>query len=192
MSLRILAGKWRGRALTMSAGKAVRPTASRVRESMFNLLTHHRILERLDHPGLTGARIADICAGCGALGFEALSRGAAHVTFVDQSRASLELVRKNAAMLEASDIHTVQCHAAQLPRVVEPFDTILMDPPYGKNLGIPILQSLLQQGWLAPHTLLLLETGSREPLNLPEPFNLVDSRTYGAATLHVIVTAHNI
>jgi 16S rRNA (guanine966-N2)-methyltransferase len=159
---------------------------------MFNLLTHHRIMGQIGHPGLQKARMADICAGCGALGLEALSRGARHVTFVDQARSSLDLVKRNAAQLGTEDAHTILGNATQLPRVLEPFDTVMIDPPYGKALGKPILESLHAQDWLAPHSLIVLETGAREALALPEAFRLADSRTYGAASVHLITLQHNI
>src|SRR5689334_7859880 len=118
--LRLIAGVWRGRLIEAPSGMDVRPTADRTRESLFNRLVHAFPAEAFT---LAGARVADLCAGSGALGLEALSRGAADVTFVDQSQAALSLLRHNVAALGAEDRATIlSADARALPRSVRPCD----------------------------------------------------------------------
>lgn len=141
--MRIIAGEWRGRPLVAPDGMATRPTADRVRETLFSMLT-----SRLGE--FTDLRVADLFAGSGALGFEALSRGAAHCTFVERESAAIAAIRANAARLGAeSRIATVTADAMRLPRG-GPFDLIFADPPYVLESGCAAAAAVAIAGWLAP------------------------------------------
>lgn len=178
--MRIVGGKWRGRKLTaLGAGDAaarLRPTSDRARESLFNMLSH-----RLG--GFDGLRVLDLFAGTGALGFEALSRGAAHVSFVEQGRIGAKLIRENAALLSAmAQMTLLKRDARTLPRAAQPVDLVFADPPYGRGLGTAALEAALKAGWVGAECLLVLEEG--QDTALPPGFLLVETRRTGAAHLH--------
>ena len=173
--MRIIAGDFRGRALASvgkgDAGAHLRPTTDRVRESLFNVLNHLIDFE--------GARVLDLFAGTGALGLEALSRGAAHVTFVDDGRVSQGLIRKNIDITRSKAQSTlVRRDATRLgDNAEDPCDLIFLDPPYGKNLGQKALLQALKGGWIAEDALIVWEESS--PMDIPEGFELQDRRKYG-------------
>ena len=160
--MRIIAGQFRGRPLQAPAGQATRPTADRVRESLFSMLAS-RIGSFED------LRIADLYAGSGALGFEALSRGAAHATFVDTDRSAAGAIKANGDKLGVADrIRILGASALSLPRS-DPFDLILADPPYAPGSGSALVKSVEQTGWLADGGWLAVETergDSVDPLGL--------------------------
>jgi len=173
--MRIIAGKHRGRTLApVGKGDAaghLRPTTDRVRESLFNVLTH-----QIDFNGL---RVLDLFAGTGALGLEALSRGAAHVTFVDDGRAAQGLIRKNVGLTgSGTQTNLVRRDATRLGTSPgAPCDLIFLDPPYGKGLGQKAVAAALAGGWLAPQALLVWEDNT--PMVAPKGFELFDTRRYG-------------
>ena len=176
--MRIIAGKFRGTALAdVGKGDAtahLRPTSDRVRESLFNVLTmgaHARNFDEL--------RVLDLFAGTGALGLEALSRGAARVCFIDNGRASFKLMSKNIAKLRAAEDTTVLTHdVTRLPKnPFDPFDVIFLDPPYGKGAGILALTSAQDNGWIAADALIVWEENDSQ--DAPEGFAKLDSRRYG-------------
>ncbi len=175
--MRIIAGTHRGVALAAvgkgDTGAHLRPTADRVRESLFNLLAGGRFGDPLE-----GARVLDLFAGTGALGLEALSRGATHVTFVDDGRAAGRLIRENIAKLraEASTTH-LKCDATKLPATDAPASLVFLDPPYGKGLGSRALASGVAGGWVAPGALIVWEESA--PQLPPEGFTPLDTRRYG-------------
>lgn len=172
---RIIAGRFRGRRLDVPAGITVRPTTDRMRERVFSMLQHG------NYPDMNGARVADLFAGTGALGLEALSRGADHITFVEKSANSVACIRKNMAALKAADAcNILQVTARSLPSVGDVYDFIFMDPPYGKGLVIPTLERLLEMAWLAKDGVIICELPSDEELRLPAPLNLIDERSQGA------------
>lgn len=138
--MRIIAGKWRGRPIDAPSGLATRPTADRLRETLFSMLA-----SRLG--SFEDLRVADLFAGSGALGFEALSRGAASATFVENDPAAAAIIRRNAEKLGAS-IQTFLGSALALPRS-EPFDLIFADPPYIDGSGSAVVRSVVDAGWLA-------------------------------------------
>jgi 16S rRNA (guanine966-N2)-methyltransferase len=151
--LRIIAGAWRGRPIDAPAGQATRPTADRVRETLFSMLA-----SRLG--SFEGLRVADLFAGSGALGLEALSRGAASAVFVESDPQALMSIRRNAARLAASErVHVVAGSALTLPRS-EPFDLIVADPPYAQDSGSAVIRSIIDADWLVPGGWLSVETGS--------------------------------
>jgi len=154
--MRIIAGQWRGRKLAAPKGDTTRPTADRTRETLFSMLT-----SRLgDFDGLA---VADLFAGSGALGLEALSRGAASCLFVEQDRAALDTIRANIAMLGAQGLTRVEAGSVtQLRAAPKPLDVILLDPPYHSGAGEVALDRLLRLGWIGPETWISLETAFNE------------------------------
>ena len=156
--MRIIAGKWRGRPLVAPKGDATRPTADRVREALFSMLT-----SRLgDFEGLA---VADLFAGSGALGLEALSRGAASCLFVEQDKPALDALRSNLARLEAKGDVRAQSVLA-LGHAVAPLDLILMDPPYDSNAGAVALDKLARLGWVSDATWVSIETAKQESVEV--------------------------
>lgn len=154
--MRVIAGEWRGRKLTAPKGDATRPTADRTRETLFSMLT-----SRLG--SFEELRVADLFAGSGALGLEALSRGAAHCLFVEQERGALDAIRANILALEARSRATVDTASVMSLRPArDPYDLILLDPPYRTGAGEVALDRLLRLGWIGDATWIALETAFDE------------------------------
>jgi 16S rRNA (guanine966-N2)-methyltransferase len=149
----------------------LRPTTDRVRESLFNVLTHQIDFEDL--------HVLDLFAGTGALGLETLSRGAVHVTFVDDGRAAQSLIRKNIEITRcAARTHLLRRDALRLPPNPDaPCDLVFLDPPYGKGLGQKALSAALGGGWIAEGALVVWE--ENQPMPTPDGFSLEDQRKYG-------------
>jgi 16S rRNA (guanine966-N2)-methyltransferase len=175
--MRIIGGNRRGlRLAEVGEGDAaahLRPTSDRVRESIFNLLINAH-----GNP-VTGARVLDLFAGTGALGLEALSRGAAEVTFVDDGTKAATLIRANIAKMKAeAETRLIRQNATRLgPNPQAPFSLVFLDPPYGKAMGEAALASALAGGWLAPGAMVVWEENTA-PM-VPTGFPQVDRRTYG-------------
>ncbi|KGB82472.1 MAG: 16S rRNA (guanine(966)-N(2))-methyltransferase RsmD [Confluentimicrobium sp.] len=176
--MRIIAGRHRGLTLA-SVGKGdaaahLRPTSDRVRESLFNLLVNGGYGDPL-----TGARVLDLFAGTGALGLEALSRGAAHVTFVDDGVKARALIRENVEKCRArAETALNRRDATRLGENRDAaFDLIFLDPPYGKGLGQKALAAARAGGWLADGALVVWEENA--PQDVPEGYELLDRRKYG-------------
>jgi len=180
--MRIVAGRWRGKVLAdVGAGDAaahLRPTTDRVRENLFNLLQNPAYGDPI-----TGARVLDLFAGTGALGLEALSRGAAHCTFVDDGTAARALLRDNIGICAAQGITKVfRRDATDLGELRGPtFGLAFLDPPYGLGLGERALASAITHGWLAPGAMIVWEDG-RAPI-LPAGCDLLDQRRYGGTVV---------
>lgn len=154
--MRIVAGEWRGRKLVAPKGEATRPTADRARETLFNMLT-----SRLG--SFEGLQVADLFAGSGALGLEALSRGAAHCLFVEQDRAAVDAIRANITALDARAKTQVEAGSVMALRASpQPYDLILLDPPYQTSAGSVALDRLLRLGWVGAQSWIALETSARE------------------------------
>jgi 16S rRNA (guanine966-N2)-methyltransferase len=171
--MRIVAGSHRGRRLETPPDERIRPTSDRIRESLFNIL-HHRL------EGFIGKRVLDGFAGTGALGFEALSRGAESALFVDSDRDALALCRRNAASLGLTAQADFQLgDLTHPPRSAGAFDLILLDPPYGKGLAAAALSALGAAEWLAPQAIAVIEADKSQPEVIPEGFSTIDSRDYG-------------
>jgi 16S rRNA (guanine966-N2)-methyltransferase len=184
--MRIVAGKFRGKALTSPDDGSIRPTADRVRESMFNILA-----SRLG-PSFAGLRVLDLFAGTGALGLEALSRGAANVVFVDTGVEARGLIRDHIEAFGAGGVtKLLRRDATSLgdAGTMGPVDLVFLDPPYGMGLGEQALVALKNGGWLKPETVLVLEEGCEVTINLPDGFALDDRREYGAAAVHILSVA---
>lgn len=182
--MRIVAGRFKGKALLSPGADSIRPTSDRARESIFNILAS-RIGVHLD-----GVRVLDLFAGTGALGLEALSRGAESCVFVDSGAEARGLIRDHIQQFGIAGIaKLLRRDATELGAAgtMGPVDLVFLDPPYGKGLGEQALASLRAGGWLKPETLIVLEESAEVALDLPEGFVLDDRREYGAAAVHFIV-----
>ena len=176
--MRIIAGEWRGRAIEAPPGQATRPTADRVRETLFSMLA-----SRLG--SFEDLRVADLFAGSGALGFEALSRGAASATFVEKDPKASAIIKRNAAKLGAADrVRILGSSALALPRS-DPFDLILADPPYAAGSGTAAVQAIADADWLAPGGWMSVET-SRSDKVAPCGFTIESTRDVGRARLTLL------
>ncbi len=175
--MRIIAGQWRSRRLAaVGAGDArahLRPTADRVRESLFNLIAANY------DTALPGARVLDLFAGTGALGLEALSRGAAEAVFVDTGRTAQGLIRENLRRLGTTAIIVSQDATKPLSYPGAPFDLVFLDPPYGQDLGGKALSAQAQH--IAADALIVWEDNA--PPVLPSGFTQVDQRRYGETVI---------
>jgi len=177
--MRIIAGQWRGRKLTAPLGDHTRPTSERAREALFSML-----LSRLG--SFEDLRVMDLCAGTGALGLEALSRGATHVCFVENDAGALQALKKNIALLKAeANTQILQQDARKLGQCSKPYHVALLDPPYQKSLVPKILERLAQGQWLEPGALVSAEMARDENIDMPD-FEPLATRTHGKAALHVL------
>ena len=175
--MRIVGGKFKGRSLAAPAGQATRPTADRVREALFNILAHG-----IEGFALDDARVMDLFAGTGALGLEALSRGARFCQFVDESAEARGLIRRNADALGlVGQCKIWRRDASKLGPCAPqtPFDLVFADPPYGKGLGEKALASLVEGGWLAPGAIVVLEEAEKAAVGDVAGLALLDQRAYG-------------
>lgn len=177
--MRIIAGEWRGRKLAAPKGEATRPTADRARETLFAMLT-----SRLGD--FEGLQVADLFAGSGALGLEALSRGADSCLFVEQDRAAVDVIRANIAALGAGARSRVEAGSVMALRAAtKPLDLILADPPYQSGAGEVALDRLLRLGWIGPETWIALETGFREDIAI-KGLATETERRVGKGKLHLL------
>lgn len=180
--MRIIGGTHRGRTLKTIDGKNVRPTASRTREALFNILQH--TLNEQGNIVMHQARFADICCGSGSIGLEALSRGVPHVDFYDNHAKSLACARENAALLSLLPQCCFMQHNAQnLPRANTPYDIIFADPPYYGTISNDIAFQLVEKNWMHSHTFFITEQHKTESEIHHEDFNLDKERCYGAAII---------
>lgn len=179
--MRIIAGKFRGKNLAKSdhLKKTLRPTTDKAREALFNILAHGKKIKETGFE-LVGANVLDVCCGSGAVGFEAISRGAKSVSFIEKNREHLELVLKNSEVLQlTSEVKTMALDAKRLPKNSEAFDLVFLDPPYEEDYS-SIISSLVEQNWISPKTLFVIEFQSNKSHDfLPENFTLLDERSYG-------------
>jgi 16S rRNA (guanine966-N2)-methyltransferase len=178
--MRVVAGELRGRPIRTPPGEGTRPTSDRARQAVFNILEHAPW-----SPGLEGARVLDVFAGSGAMGLEALSRGAAEALFIETAEPALAAIRANlAAFGLGARGRLLRQDATRLAGRAEaeaPFDLAFLDPPYGKGLGELALAALRAGGWLAPEALAVLEQAADEPALAVPGYELADERRYGAA-----------
>jgi len=180
--MRIVGGRHRGRKLLAPPGEVVRPTSDRAREALFNILSHGRFAG--EGSPLAGANVLDAFAGTGALGLEALSRGAAQVAFIETEKAALAMLRANLAALDEYDnAYVLAGDATHPPRAPYSCAVAFLDPPYHSGLAAPALAALAGSGWLADDVLAVIELAAREVLPLPDGFLPIDERIYGAARL---------
>lgn len=175
--MRIVAGRFKGRALATPAHDGLRPTSDRVRESVFNILAHG-----VANFTLEGTRAIDLFAGTGALGIEALSRGAAYCLFVEESAEARALIRRNVeAFGLTGETRIFRRDAADLGPAgsMDRYGLALLDPPYGKGLGERALAALDQGGWLKPGALAVLEERASSTFAIPPRYEEIDSRSWG-------------
>jgi len=176
-SLRIIAGAWRGRLLASPEGATTRPSAVRVRQALFDILLHAPRPERV----VEGRAVLDVFAGSGALGFEALSRGAARVSFIENDRAACAAVRRNIASCDCADRATLVVANALAPPRGSPHELVLLDPPYGQGLVPRTVAALDAAGWIAPGAIIAAEFGRADPV--PDHVAPLVEREHGAARL---------
>lgn len=179
--MRIIAGDWRGRPLAAPKGDATRPTADRTREALFSML-----VSRLGN--LEGLAVADLFAGSGALGLEALSRGAASCIFVEQDRAAIDALKANIAKLGATGTEVRQGSVLALPPARAALDLVMMDPPYASGAGSVALDKLARLGWIGPATLVSIETSRTETIDVAG-FAIEAQRDYGKARITLLRAA---
>src|SRR5271169_1224985 len=173
--MRVVGGRLRGRTLAGPKSQTIRPTADRPRESLFNILVH-----AYGDP-ITGARVLDLFGGTGALGIEAVSRGAAFALFVDNGAEARALLRNNVEALGLGGVTKVyRRDATNLgpAHPVEPFSLVFLDPPYAKGLADKALVSLRDGGWLTPRALLVVEEAKAAAFKAPEGFEELERRVY--------------
>jgi len=177
--MRIIAGEWRGRKLVAPAGQQTRPTADRTRETLFSMLA-----SRLG--SLEGLRVADLYAGSGALGLEALSRGAAHATFIENERAAIKAIEANIKALGATGrVEIRPISAARLP-AVQPYDVVFADPPYEVGSGTTVAAAVAKAGWLAAAGWLAVETHRGDAVSAPDGWEMEAERDVGRARLTLL------
>ena len=181
--MRIVGRRLRGRLLAAPASQAIRPTADRLRESLFNILVH-----AYGDP-ITDARVLDLFAGTGALGLEALSRGAAFALFIDEGAEARALLRENVATLGLGGTTRIfRRDATKLGAAhpIEPFSVAFLDPPYGRGLAEHALASARTGGWLAPGALVVVEEAAKPSFTTPEGFDEIERRNYDDSALIVL------
>lgn len=174
--MRVVAGRFKGRPLAGPRSDAIRPTSDRLRESLFGVLAHAY------DDAVAGARVMDLFAGTGAMGIEALSRGAAFALFVDEGAQARGLIRENVDALGLGGVTRLyRRDATKLGAAdrVEPFDLVFCDPPYGRDLAPKALISAARGGWLAPGALFVVEESADAELPCPPGFEEVERRTWG-------------
>lgn len=178
--MRIIAGKWRGRTLFTPQGETTRPTSDRAREALFSILTSR--VGTFD-----GLVVADFFAGTGALGLEALSRGASRCIFVEQDRAAITTIKRNIEALGATG-DVLPTSVASLGPARAACDLLLFDPPYGSGGAGALIERLTRLGWAAPAAWATIETGLSEQVSA-EGWTLDAERRYGKAKLSILVRA---
>jgi len=184
--LRIVSGEFRGKPLIAPKGDATRPTSDRARQAIFNILEHAPWSD-----GVRDRRVIDLFAGSGALGFEALSRGASFCLFVETDEAARGAIRENVDAMGLFGRTRVHRRSATdlgvRPGADGPaFDLAFVDPPYAKGLGEETLARLAAGGWLAPGALVVFERGLAEPPPEVAGYTIIDVRDYGAAKVHFL------
>lgn len=184
--MRIIAGKHRGRRIMSLESKTVRPTTGKAREAIFSILTSGNFL----HDGISileDATVIDICCGTGAVGLEALSRGAGKVIFIDSDPTAIDLVKYNLkAFGEDDHAKTLRSDATMLPMAQQRCQVAFVDPPYEKGLAMPILKSLSTRGWLEKGAVIICEMSRREDITLPEGYTELSQRQYGRTKVLIL------
>jgi 16S rRNA (guanine966-N2)-methyltransferase len=177
--MRIVAGRHRGRRLHLPRDGQIRPTSDRAREAVFNVLAHN-LLGPGETPTITDQRVLDAFAGTGALGLEALSRGAAFATFLERDRGSLAVLEDNIRTLgESERTRILRADALSPPRATETATLAFLDPPYGAGLAARALAALANAGWFADDALVIVELAKADTFAAPPGFLAIDERTYG-------------
>jgi 16S rRNA (guanine966-N2)-methyltransferase len=181
--MRIIAGTWRGRTLESPAEGTVRPTSDKVRGALFNIIQHSA------YPITEDTRALDGFCGSGALGLEALSRGASFGVFIDNDIAALQLAKKNAENFKAAKQCAFEMRDLSKPQTwrAEPFDLVFLDPPYRKALPGLALGILTEGGFIAQNALAVVETAKGEDFPLPKSWESIDTRSWGETSAHFLI-----
>jgi 16S rRNA (guanine966-N2)-methyltransferase len=186
--MKIIAGKHRGRNIKTNLNKNYRPTTARTREGLFSILSSGRFIEEDGKTIINGATIIDLCCGTGALGLEALSRGAARVVAIDIEQDNLNLLKENAVKFgEIDNISLIRADAAMLPKAKIQSNLVFIDPPYNQQLVGKSLISLMNQGWLTNNAWVIVEIGKKEKLEVPAKYEIIDERLYGKTKIVIIL-----
>ncbi len=192
--MKITGGKYRGKTIQAREERTLRPTSSRIRETIFNILRHGRFLgyeeflEDENPSRVEGRKVVDIFCGTGALGIEALSHGAAHITFIDQNPKTLSLARDNVDHIgEIKNASFVRSDSTNLPPTTSKADLVFIDPPYNQNLAIPALKSLVKNNWLENGAIIIVEHGKTDDLtHLPDGVIELDHRMHDKTRLTIL------
>lgn len=181
--MRISGGARRGKRLRVPPGSIVRPTSERARQAVFNILAHGA-----NGGDPEGLRVLDVFAGVGAMGLEALSRGAVHATFIESDPRAAAALRANVRDLDVDERATIiRADATRLgpppPGDALPADLVFLDPPYGQDLAAPVLTALDGRGWIGSQAICVVEVAAKEPFAAPAGFEVHDERRYGAARI---------
>lgn len=188
--MRIVAGRFRGRRLTCPPGATTRPTSDRLREALFNQLAHGPDYRRAGRAPFVDAVVLDAFAGSGALGFEALSRGALRGYFFDTDPAARAALMQNRDQLklDADGAQILRADALSPPRAPETVDLVFLDPPYGRGLPEPALSALARAGWIAPGALLVIERDAADPAIAHGAYHHLGERRAGRAIIDIFRT----
>jgi 16S rRNA (guanine966-N2)-methyltransferase len=181
--MRIVGGRWGGRVLAAPKSQDIRPTADRLREALFNILVH-----RYADP-ISGARVLDLFAGTGALGLEALSRGAEFALFIDNAAEARALLRENIAALGLGGVSRIfrrDATSLGTAQALVPFSLIFVDPPYGRGLAEKALVSALAGGWIAPGALIVVEEGVKASFAAPDGFDQLERRGFDDTEVSIL------
>jgi 16S rRNA (guanine966-N2)-methyltransferase len=181
--MRIDAGSHKGVKLAAPEGADTRPTSDRARQAVFNILIH-------TYDAVRGAKVLDVFAGSGALGLEALSRGAERVTFIESDRSAADCIKRNIAACRAqaqSQVFIADARARSLGSGAwSPCSLVFLDPPYGQGLVTPALTALNENGWIAAEALIVAEVDRKDVLEPPPVFTVLDDRLYGKARILIL------
>ena len=184
--MRIVGGTHRGRVLNAPEGRDTRPTLDRVREALFSILSHASRWYEDDFNPLYDGIILDAFAGSGALGLEAVSRGADQAVFFDNDRKAIAIIEQNIDTLRISyQARAQRADATKPPRASQPASMVFLDPPYGKELIEPSITALAKAGWIDGNTLIVAERDPRDPEITLDGFELCDSRKYGRCQIDI-------
>lgn len=179
--MRIIGGIYRGKKLKSPLSDQIRPTTDRMRETLFNMLEHGK------GPGIRGSKILDLFAGTGALGIEALSRNADHVTFVDKNPSSIKLIKQNTALIKSpANTSYLTTDATKINSDRGPFDIIFIDPPYNKGIISPTLLNIIDQNLLSENGLIIIEYASGEQIDIPEYLSEIRTKKIGDASFSIL------
>ena len=184
--MRITAGRLRGRPLATPKDDRIRPTTDRVREALFNILEHG-----IEDFTLSGAQVLDLFAGTGALGIEALSRGADHCVFVEQDPTARALIQTNIEKLALGGVTTLFRRSALdlgRPARGRTFNLVFADPPYARGLGEQAIQAAIDGGWLAPGAVIVLEESAKADITWPPGITEIDRRRYGQTQIAIALS----
>jgi 16S rRNA (guanine966-N2)-methyltransferase len=184
--MRIIAGKHKGRRIELPKdASGIRPTSEFAREAIFNILVHGK--NGLNGHTFEDKQVLDLYCGTGAFGLEALSRGAAKVTFIDKAREAIATARHNAERMKETDsVEFLQADATKLMRARKPYSLIFIDPPYFSKLIPPTLASLHDGGWIDKDAVIVIERDAKEDIALTAPFSIIDERRYGRAIINLV------